>query len=366
MKKALNIFLLLLCPLLIFSRGFTLKGHIDGLPTGTVSLAYQSASGEDTTIYAHINDGRFSMSGVVPEPELVRLTLTDGWSYNTSFFLENAEIAISMVKDADEKTAISGSPTNAIYEKLKPGLNDFFVHARESKTMREQASTSKDPYAVRAIDSLWRITQGEWIQNIRTTITTDPYNYAALYFIQWLLFKPDNMDAIHAAFMQLSPSVRQGAAGQKFQKEFAHLYKTSPGNIAPEITGKDTLDCTITLASMRGKLVLLDFWASYCGPCRVENRHMLADYQKYHADGFEIVSFSLDNERLLWLMAIRADGLIWPQASDLRGGAGATAGVYDITDLPRNVLIDRAGKICAKDLHGAALTNAIETLLAGK
>ena len=90
---------------------------------------------------------------------------------------------------------------------------------------------------------------------------------------------------------------------------------------------------------------------------------MLPMYQKYHPQGFEIVSFSLDNERHMWTAAIEADALPWPQASDLRGGAGATPGVYDITDLPRNVLIDKTGKIYSRDLHGEDLIKAIEDLL---
>ena len=91
---------------------------------------------------------------------------------------------------------------------------------------------------------------------------------------------------------------------------------------------------------------------------------MIDVYQKYHASGFEIISFSLDNERTLWLKAILADRLIWPQASDLRGGAGTTAGIYDITDLPRNILIDCTGHIYAKDIHSDDLIQAIEVLLA--
>ena len=361
--KPFHLILIILSPLFAISNGFILKGNIDGLQTGTVSLEYKNETGEDTALSIHFTDGRFSLSGMVQEPALVRLTFTDGWSYNLNLFLENAAINISLVKDMDEKTVITGSRSNAVYEKLKPGLNDFFAHARESKSAHEYAVMMHDDHAIAAADSLWAAQQGQWIKSISAAIATDHDNYAALYFIQWLLFKPDHMDAIKAVFMQLSPAVREGAAGKKFLADFEHLQKTAPGKLAPEINGKDTSGQTRMLASYKGKVVLLDFWASYCGPCRQENRKMLPVYQKYHAAGFDIVSFSLDNERSLWTAAIRADGLPWAQASDLRGGAGTTAGAYDITDLPRNVLIDRAGKIYAKDLHGEDLIKAIEGLL---
>lgn len=363
MKKLLHLTLIILCPLLALSNGFKLTGSIEGLPSGTGSLAYLSDSGEDTTISTQITGGHFTLSGKLAEPELVRLTISGGWSYTLSFFLENAPVSIRMTKDADEKTVITGSASQATYEKLKPGLNDFFAHARESKSAAEQAAATHNKQAALHTDSLWASQQRQWIQTISSTIDAHPDDYAALYFIQWLLFKPDHMDAIHSVFMRLSPAVRKGPAAKKFLADFEHLNKALPGSPAPEISGSDTAGHTTTLAPLKGKIVLLDFWASYCGPCRQENRRMLSSYQKYHPVGFEILSFSLDNERPLWVAAIRADGLPWPQASDLRGGAGATAGTYDITDLPRNLLIDQSGIIYAKDLHGDVLIEAIEHLL---
>ena len=361
MKKISTLFLVFLLPLFTFSNGFIIKGTIDGLPSGTVSMSFHNGSGDDTTISARIEAGKFTLTAAVLEPELVRLTIADG---NVSFFLENAAISISMVKDAPEKTTISGSKSNAIYEKLKPGLNDFFEYARQNQGAHLVASVAHDSRGLAAADSLWALRQGTWTQSIRSTITADRDNYAALYFIQWLLFRPDHMDTIRSLFMQLSPLVRQGAAGRKFLADFEHQYRTSSGQMAPEISGRDTSGQPVTLASARGSVILLDFWASYCGPCRQENKKLLSFYQLHHAAGFEIISFSLDNDQPLWLKAIRADGLTWPQASDLRGGAGATAAAYDITELPRNVLIDRSGRIYGRDLHDEDLKIAVQTLLA--
>ncbi len=296
----------------------------------------------------------------LPEPETARFTITEGWPYGATFFLENSTINIFLVKDAPEKTVIKGSASNEVYEKLKPGLNNFFANARQNESAHQQASATHNTRALQSADSLWALQQHAWMQNIHAVIAANSKNYAALYFIQWLLFRPGNFDAIMSLFMQLDPSVRNGLAGKKFMDDFGHLHKTVSGQPAPEITGKDTSGQVVTLASLKGKVVLLDFWASYCGPCRQENGRMLPVYQKYHPAGFEIVSFSLDNERSLWVKAVIADKLTWPQASDLRGGAGATANAYDITELPRNVLIDRSGKIVARDLHGEDLVRAVE------
>ncbi len=363
MKRSIPIIILCLCPILAIAKGFTIQGSVSGLRIAKVSLAYRTVSGDDTTITTLMADGRFALAGIVAEPQLVRLAISDGWAYNTNFFLENADISISLTKDAGEKTIITGCRSDATYQKLKPGLNDFFAHARENKEAHELAATNHDSHLAIRADSLWAAQHRRWVSDIQAAIAADHDNYAALYFIQWLLFKPDFLDSIRAVYIQLSSTVRQGMAGRKFMTDFDHLYRTSIGQTAPDITGRDTSDRAVSLAEMRGKVILLDFWSSYCGPCRQENKRLQTVYQKYHQEGFEIVSFSLDNERRLWLNAILADGLIWPQASDLRGGAGATAAVYDISELPRNVLIDRSGRIYARDIHGDDLIRSVEVLL---
>ena len=363
MKRIVYVILLISFPITMLASGFVIQGTIAGLSSGLVSVSYHNTSGDDTSITAQVINGQFNLAGKVAEPELVRLTISEGWSYNASFFLENSAITMSMVKDAGEQTAISGSASELAYEKLKPGLNEFFAHARDSKAAHEQAATMNDSHAVATADSIWARQQAGWIETLKASIAANRDNYAALYFIQWLLFKPDHMDLIKTTYMQLSPKVRDGIAGRKFLSEFDHLNRAAPGSMAPEIVGRDTLGKVQTLAAHRGKVVLLDFWSSYCGPCRQENRRMLTVYPRYHAQGFEIMSFSMDNDRSMWLAAIRADGMPWPQASDLRGGAGATPGSYDIIDLPRNVLIDRSGKIYARDLHGDDLIRAVEMLL---
>jgi len=366
MTKALSIILILLSPFMALAKGFTIKGYVEALPIGTVTLTYQTEGGDDTTISTSINDFKFTLRGHVPEPELAKLTITGGWSYNTSFFLEDGAINISLVRDAPEMTSITGSASNMVYQKLKPGLNEFFEEARQNTSAHVQAMMDYKPAALQRADSLWAAQQHRWMQTLRSTMTGGAEDYAALYFIQWMLFKPgdlDNMTEILGLFMHLSISAQRGQAGKKFDADFQHLFKIIVGNPAPEINGKDTTGQPVTLASHLGQVVLLDFWASYCGPCRQENQRMKPVYEKYHKEGLEVISFSLDNERSLWVQALRNDGLPWSQASDLRGGAGATAGVYDISDLPRNVLIDRTGHIYAKDIHGDELRMDIEMLL---
>jgi len=118
----------------------------------------------------------------------------------------------------------------------------------------------------------------------------------------------------------------------------------------------------IDLKNLRGKYVLVDFWASWCGPCRKENPNVVAAYSKYHPKGLEIVSISLDNNKNSWIKAIRADGLEWMHVSDLKGWKNAAAAKYGVKLIPQNFLLDKDGKIIARNLRGSALDKRLSEI----
>lgn len=364
--KNIYALLLLLIPLSGFcnqNAGFNITGTIQGLDTGTIELIYRNHNGDDTTITAGITGGKFKLTGKIPEPELARFNIRTGWVYNMAFFLENTEQKISLVKNDDSQTKITGSYSNTIFETLEPQQRRFFADARNYDNAHQQAINNHNAQAAIAADSVWAAQQHQWFSTIRSAITAEPKNYAGLYFIKWLLFHPPGYDTIMSLFMRLDPVVRNGPSGKDFMTSLQHYKKISVGQPAPEISGKDTSGNPQKLSSLKGQIVLLDFWASYCGICRQTNPQLKAVYEKYHAAGFEILSVSLDYERSAWVKAIQADKLPWPQVSELRGGAAASAGVYDVQDLPRNWLIDRNGNIIAHDLSIADLSQRLEQLL---
>ena len=127
------------------------------------------------------------------------------------------------------------------------------------------------------------------------------------------------------------------------------------GSIAPEIALPNPEGDTILLSSLRGKYVLLDFWASWCRPCRIENPHLVESYEKYNEKGFDIFQVSLDKKRESWIEAIEKDQLTWHQVSDLKYWNSAPAELYKVRAIPANFLLDKNGKIIAKNLRGDAL-----------
>ncbi|MGZ3901382.1 MAG: TlpA family protein disulfide reductase, partial [Bacteroidia bacterium] len=119
-------------------------------------------------------------------------------------------------------------------------------------------------------------------------------------------------------------------------------------------------------SSFKGKVVLIDFWASWCGPCRREMPNVVKAYSKYKDKGFEIYGVSLDQDKDRWIEAIKKDGITWPQVSDLKYWECEAAKIYGVQGIPFTVLLDKEGKIIAKGLRGAELETAIENALAGK
>jgi peroxiredoxin len=138
---------------------------------------------------------------------------------------------------------------------------------------------------------------------------------------------------------------------------------TAIGNTAPDFSCTDANGNTVSLSSFKGKFVLLDFWASWCGPCRRENPSIVKAYHRFHDKGFDIFGVSLDDTKADWLLAIKKDGLVWTQVSDLKGRKAEPAALYGIKAIPMNYLIDQKGIIVASGLRGDELDSKLAGVL---
>ncbi|ACU62575.1 peroxiredoxin family protein [Chitinophaga pinensis] len=176
---------------------------------------------------------------------------------------------------------------------------------------------------------------------------------------------PDNIKSYNALYNGLKKNIRQSEAGINTKKMIDKYMTVRVGAIAPAFTAPDTSGQNISLKDYRGKYVLIDFWASWCGPCREENPAVVKAYQQYKDKNFDILSVSLDQpgKRAEWIKAIQKDGLSWQHVSELKYWDSNVAKLYAIRSIPQNFLVDPKGKIIAKDLRGEALATKLEEIL---
>ncbi len=164
-------------------------------------------------------------------------------------------------------------------------------------------------------------------------------------------------------FRAFPAELRQTALGRTVQGYvLADEARLGPGKTAPDFHAQTPDGKDMTLYGLRGRYVLLDFWASWCAPCRMENPIIVEDYRQFREKGFTVFSYSLDENKAAWQGAIRADSLEWHHASDLKGWHSEVVKQYMVTQVPRNFLIDPDGKIVAVDLRGDALRKELEKL----
>ncbi|HLX67590.1 MAG TPA: TlpA disulfide reductase family protein, partial [Puia sp.] len=190
-----------------------------------------------------------------------------------------------------------------------------------------------------------------------------PASYVAVEeILEYFSYNPD-ADTLQHIYNGLAPEIQSSYMGKELKQILDAVLLTGIGRVAPEFTQADTKGKPVALSSFKGQYVLIDFWASWCGPCRVENPNVLKAYRNFRSKGFTILGVSLDEKKDKWLAAIRQDDLPWTQVSDLKGWRNEVAVQYGVEGIPMNFLLDKEGKIVAKGLIGPNLEKQLEEFL---
>lgn len=315
-----------------------------------------------------IKNGKFEFKGSTPSPMEAHLRIIhDNAPFDPAkppkqdilaFLIEGATIKF-VSADSIKNAKISGSPLNAENEKvtvlLKPIYDQYEALEKEyrSKSLADQ----QDPAFIKSLEERAQVVDRAAIDAKMDYVAKNPKSYMALMAFNSTL--PPEFNAIKAeeVFLTLDPSLQNSVLGKDLAKRIALLKKTSEGIEAQDFTQPDIDGKPVKLSDYRGKYVLIDFWASWCAPCRRENPNLVKSYAKYQKEGFEILGVSMDKaaDKAKWLKAIQDDGLTWKQVGDLKGWENEAGMMYEVKAIPMNFLVDPNGKIIAKYLRGDEL-----------
>lgn len=185
---------------------------------------------------------------------------------------------------------------------------------------------------------------------------------SAWAIISNLIYDP-KPEILAPLYKTLTPAIRTGIYGKQIWMTIEVAKETAIGKQAINFRQRNASGKVVSLSSFRGKYVLVDFWASWCGPCRAENPNIVRLYNEFKHEDFDVLGVSLDNSRDAWLHAVSVDHLTWTEVCDLTGWQNSTVRAYGIKGIPFNLLLDKNGKIIAKNLFGKTLENKIREIL---
>lgn len=344
---------------------FSIKGHLgESAPKQLIFLSYRTSSGyqQDSTL---IENGQFAFKGTISQPSMGRLYMkgqsAQFYSASVEIYLEPATFTVTSygsLKDA----IVHGGKTEAERQVWNKAIDETNKEFSELRSRKYKSRENWD--SVLVLNKLLEANSRQRASLELAFVTRFPDSY-----ISWDIISGNSLaidpGVLGPQLEAISESFRNSTEGKEIAGRLEATKHTWIGSVAPDFTQPDVNGKKVKLSSFRGKYLLLEFWASWCGFCRLENPNLVRDYNKYKENGFTVLGVSLDNtaQKEKWIAAIKEDGLPWTHVSDLKGSReNDVIKLYGIRGIPQNVLIDPQGIIIAKNLRGDALNEKLREL----
>lgn len=350
----------------------TIKGIADGK---TVILEVQDETGALKPVdTVKIEKEKFTFTGSAKEPEMYLLSI-ETVSDKLPFILENGDIEMTINKDSVGITKITGTYNNEELNSYKAkGMaiqKKMMKFQKDNTAKMNQAQQTKDTVVMNSLRKEYSKFQDEFITQSDAYVASHPKAFISALIIEGMFnqMAPD-IDKISKFYNGLDKEVKDTKHGKKIKKQLDELTKpvaaavnVGVGTMAPDFSAPNPEGKAVSLKQSMGKVTVVDFWASWCKPCRAENPNMVALYKEFHAKGLNILGVSLDDDAAKWKDAIAKDKLTWTHVSNLKNFEDPIATLYSIKAIPSTFILDASGKIVAKDLRGAELKAKIAELL---
>ena len=321
---------------------FNINGTVTGFNEGATVEFLNGQTGA-TELSTTLKGGKFSFKGKMERPEFKIILFNRQQPYIT-VFLDNSNVTITGDKATIEKSKIKGSESHTAFEQfntmLEPYQSVFVENAEYNEVIYNKAIKLMEDFVNTHTDSYI------------TPLAVIRYNQIA-----------DDILKTEKLYNKLDPKIKATSMGQYIAQQITEGKVNGKGSVLPDFSQPDTSGVSVSLSSLRGKYVLVDFWASWCGPCRQENPNVVAAFNKYKSKNFTVLGVSLDKAKPAWIEAINMDGLTWTHISDLQGWQNSVAQQFQIFNIPQNILIGPDGKVIGKNLRGAALERKLARVL---
>jgi len=359
MRKNIIAITLILASPFLHAQSLNLQGKLTNIKDAATVTLIDGVSSKEL-VSAKSVAGNFSLQTKLEYPSLLILSI-DGITQKMPVFVGNENVMVEGDMQNMASVNVTGSVSHDVYNlymnTLNPKMMPYITNMQAASTEKNTAKK----------DSLNNVVASQSKDIIATFNTLSKANAASpvttLMLLQFSNIFPEVKENLASIYNELAPSAKQGPFAEFIDKTIASSVFGQIGTALPDFTQNDVNGKPFTLSSLRGKYVLVDFWASWCGPCRAENPNVVKAYNKFKSKGFTVLGVSLDQDKAKWLEAIKKDGLAWNHVSDLKYWNNAVATQFGIQSIPASFLIDQTGKIVARDLRGADLDKFLETSL---
>jgi peroxiredoxin len=334
--------------------------------TGKTIYVHHKWNDKDYTDSSKVVDGKFSFRLKSAEPNMYWFTtLRDiGTQPNCIFFADASDVKASLVADSLPFSRIEGGPTEKDYLEYRLMINNLVAVQQKMQADYNVAAQNNDVNTQNAIKAEYQNLNTQFIGGIKNFVKTHPKSAVSGYIIYTDFNNPAiPITDVEEALNSLDKSVSETKFAKLAAKRVNDMRGTTVGYPANNFSQTTPDGKVVKLSDFRGKYVLIDFWASWCRPCRMENPNVVAAYTRFKDKGFTVLGISMDSNKDPWVAAIQQDNLTWTQVSDLKGWGNEVGKMYGVTGIPQNYLIDKDGKIIAKDLRGPALDEKLAEIL---